>query len=152
MRGSADLRQALTRSLTHRFLLRWHMTAILGCVLLSGVVASALLLHFGVRSMPWRDMLAVAGSYLVFFVLIRLWLLYVSLANGARSLGQLAPNFGDPGDVGSGLPGWSGSGGSAFRPGGGGFGGGGVSASFDPHGVRSYNRALPSKRMPDCKT
>lgn len=130
MRGSADLRQALTRGLTHRFFLRWHMTAILACVLLSGVVASALLLHLGVRSMPWRYMLAVAGSYLVFFVLIRLWLLYVSLAGGGRSLG-LAPNFGDPGDVGSGLPGWSGSGGSAFRPGGGGFGGGGASAGFD---------------------
>jgi len=106
------------------------MTVILACVLLSGVVASALLLHLGVRSMPWRYMLAVAGSYLVFFVLIRLWLLYVSLTGGGRSLG-LAPNVGDLGDVGSAFPSWPGSGGSGFRPGGGSFGGGGATASFD---------------------
>jgi len=130
MRGPGDLDQALTRRLTQRFFLRWHMTAILVCVLLSGVVASALLLRLGLRSMPWRYMLAVAASYLVFFVLIRLWLLYVSIAGGGRSLG-LGPNFGDLGDLGSGFPSWSGSGGSGFRPGGGGFGGGGASASFD---------------------
>lgn len=129
LRAPDDPYQALTRRLTQRFFLRWHMTAILACVLLSGVVGSALLLRLGVRSMPWRYVLAVAGSYLVFFVLIRLWLLYVALAGGGRALGP-GFSFGDLGDLGSGFPGWSGSGGSGFRPGGGSFGGGGASANF----------------------
>lgn len=115
MRGPGDLDQALTRRLTQCFFLRWHMTAILVCVLLSGMVASALLLRLGLRSMPWRYMLAVAGSYLVFFVLIRLWPLYVSIAGGGRSFG-LGPNFRDLGDLGSGFPSWSGSGGSDSGP------------------------------------
>jgi hypothetical protein len=128
-----DLHRAVTRRITQRFFLRWHMAAILACVLLSGVVASALLLHLGLRSMPWRYALAVAGSYLVFFVLIRIWLLYVSIAGGGQSLGP-GSTFGNLGDLGGGFPSWSGSGGSGFRPGGGGFGGGGASASFDAPG------------------
>lgn len=133
MRAPDDPHQALTRRLTQRFFLRWHMTAILACVLLSGVVMSALLLRLGLRSMPWRYVLAVAGSYLVFFVLIRIWLLYISLAGGGRALGP-GFSFGDLGDLGSGFPGWSGSGGSGFSPGGGSFGGGGASANFGAPG------------------
>ena len=103
MREPGDVRQTITRRLTQRFFLRWHMVAILACVLLSGVVASALLLHLGLRSMPWRYVLAVAGSYLVFFLLIRIWLLYVSLAGGGRSLGP-GSTFGDVGDLGGRFP------------------------------------------------
>jgi len=129
-REPADLHQAVTRRITQRFFLRWHMTAILACVLLSGVVSSALLLHLGLRSMPWRYVLAVACSYLVFFVLIRIWLLYVSRAGGGFALGP-GSTFGDLGDLGGGFPSWSSSGGTGFRPGGGSFGGGGASAGFD---------------------
>jgi hypothetical protein len=133
MREPADLHQAVTRRIIQRFFLRWHMTAILACVLLSGVVSSALLLHLGLRSMPWRYVLAVACSYLVFFGLIRIWLFYVSLSEGGRALGPGA-SFGDLGDLDGGFPSWSGSGGSGIKPGGGNFGGGGASATFESPG------------------
>ena len=132
-REPGDLRQTITHRITQRFFVRWHMAAILVCVLLSGVVCSALLLHLGLRSMPWRYLLAVTGSYLVFFALIRLWLLYVSIAGGGRSLGP-GSGFGDLGNLGGGFPDWSPSTGSGFSPGGGSFGGGGASASFDAPG------------------
>jgi len=121
------LHEAVTRRISQRFFVRWHMAAILACVLLSGVVVSALLLWLGLASMPWRYMLAVAGSYLVFFALIRLWLLYVSRGAGAMVPGV---DLGDLGNAGVGFPSWRGSG-SGFRPGGGRFGGGGASAGFD---------------------
>jgi hypothetical protein len=131
-REPGDLRQTITHRITQRFFVRWHMTAILVGVLLSGVVCSALLLHLGLRSMPWRYLLAVTGSYLVFFALIRLWLLYVSIAGGGRSVA--GPGFGDPGNLGGGFPDSSPSSGPGFNPGGGSFGGGGASASFDAPG------------------
>ena len=49
-REPGDLRQTITHRITQRFFVRWHMAAILVCVMLSGVVCSALLL----RSMPWQ--------------------------------------------------------------------------------------------------
>lgn len=133
MREPSDLHKTFTHRIAQRFFLRWHMAAILAGVLLSGVVCSALLLRLGLRSMPWRYMLAVAGSYLVFFALIRLWLLYVSKAGGVRSMVP-GIDLGDVGNLGGGLPSWSGSAGSSFRPGGGSFGGGGASAGFDAPG------------------
>jgi hypothetical protein len=54
------------------------MTLILSAVCLSGVVASKLLLGLGVTQILVRYPLAVLLSYLTFFLLIRLWLLYVS--------------------------------------------------------------------------
>lgn len=132
-REPGDLHQTITHRIAQRFFVRWHMTAILVAVLVSGVVCSALLLHLGLRSMPWRYVLAVAGSYLVFFALIRLWLLYVSIAEGGRSLGP-GSGFGDLGNLGGGFPDWSPSTGSGFNPGGGNFGGGGASASFEAPG------------------
>ncbi len=108
-REPGDLRQTITHRITQRFFVRWHMAAILVCVMLSGVVCSALLLHLGLRSMPWRYLLAVTGSYLIFFALIRLWLLYVSIAGSGRSVP--GAGFGDLGTLGGGAPDWS-SGGS----------------------------------------
>ena len=128
-REPGDLRQTITHRITQRFFVRWHMAAILVCVMLSGVVCSALLLHLGLRSMPWRYLLAVTGSYLIFFALIRLWLLYVSIAGSGRSVPGVG--FGDLGNLGGGAPDWSSSSGPGFRPGGGSFGGGGASGSFD---------------------
>ena len=104
-REPGDLRQTITHRITQRFFVRWHMAAILVCVMLSGVVCSALLLHLGLRSMPWRYLLAVTGSYLIFFALIRLWLLYVSIAGSGRSVP--GAGFGDLGNLGGGAPDWS---------------------------------------------
>src|SRR5437773_1272026 len=50
--------------------------------------------------MPWRYLLAVTGSYLIFFALIRLWLLYVSIAGSGRSVP--GAGFGDLGNLGGG--------------------------------------------------
>ena len=49
-REPGDLRQTITHRVAQRFFVRWHMTAILVGVLLSGVVCSALLLNLGLRS------------------------------------------------------------------------------------------------------
>jgi hypothetical protein len=76
-------------SLTARFFVRFHMTLILSAVCLSGVVASKLLLSLGVNSILFRYPLAVVLSYIVFFLLIRLWLWYVSQS---RPVGNKQPD------------------------------------------------------------
>ena len=68
--------------LERHFLVRLHMTFILGGTALAGVGATAGLLAIGVTSLPLRYALAVCAAYLVFLVLIRLWLAYVGAARG----------------------------------------------------------------------
>lgn len=70
-------RQQLQRIITGRFFVRFHMTLILGGVFLSGIASSKLLLELGIRSMALRYPLAVTFSYVVFFLLVRIWLWYV---------------------------------------------------------------------------
>lgn len=133
-RDPGDLHTTITHQIARRFFLRWHMATILACVLLSGVVCSALLLRLGLRSMHWRYVLAVLGSYALFFALIRLWLLYVSIVEGRQqSFGSMSAldDVGDAGNLGGGFSGWSGSSGARLHPGGGSFGGAGASGSFD---------------------
>src|SRR5687767_3235192 len=73
----ARWQEGFKKHLVERFVIRFHMTLILGATTLSGVVLSKLLFLLGVESLPWRYPLAVAGSYLVFFGAVRLWLSYV---------------------------------------------------------------------------
>ncbi len=60
-----------------RFLVRFHMTLLLLGVCASGLLASKVLFEAGLRSMLVRYLIAVCISYLVFFVLMRVWLWYV---------------------------------------------------------------------------
>ena len=75
----AALRQRVMTDVTRRFFVRSHMALIFMGLVLSGVLASKVLLVAGVRWMALRYILAVICSYLVFFLLVRLWLAYIAL-------------------------------------------------------------------------
>jgi len=56
------------------------MTLLLSGVCAAGMIANKILLELGMRSMLTRYLMAVCVSYGVFFILMRLWLSYVSPA------------------------------------------------------------------------
>lgn len=72
-------------ALRERFFLRFHMTLILVAVALSGLGISKLLAAVGLTHIQLRYPLAVVCAYGVFFVLVRIWLWYVSLAHEERA-------------------------------------------------------------------
>jgi hypothetical protein len=127
-RNPLVLRDKVKRRIVQRYFVRWHMTLILAGVLLSGVLASRLLLLSGISSMPFRYLLAVTCSYAIFFLLVRIWLSYVMrTASGNRVALDLDVGLPD-------LPGgtagpWGGA--PSFHGRGGTFGGGGGGASFE---------------------
>src|SRR5690348_11493644 len=83
-RAVADLHARFCGALTHRYFIRAHMSTMLALVLLSGLLASRLLLRAGVASMALRYPVAVILSYLVFFGLVRIWLAYVCRVDAAK--------------------------------------------------------------------
>ena len=135
---SADVEQQYEGRIAHAYFVRFHMSLILSAVIASGVLASKGLLVLGVHSLRLRYPIAVLASYLVFLMLVRLWIWYVTLHTAGISIGSL-----DLGGSGSGGGGSSGSlfevGGGGDSGGGGGFagfgggssGGGGASSSWD---------------------
>ncbi|HYS42341.1 MAG TPA: hypothetical protein VEM32_00015, partial [Geobacteraceae bacterium] len=70
-----------TERFKNRLPLRLHMTLILLATGLSGLLTTRLLLAAGVEDIVVRYPLAVLFSYLVFFVLIKLWLKYLAVTN-----------------------------------------------------------------------
>lgn len=106
------------------FFLRFHMMLILTGVFSSGLILSKLLLEAGLRSMLIRYLIVLALSYLMFFVFIKLWLLYVQQTSRSKSSGDgscaaiIIPD-GSSAPV-SGVT-------DLIEPGGGEFGGGGAS-------------------------
>src|ERR1035441_6182985 len=122
----------LERRIAHDYFVRFHMTVILAAVISSGVLASKCLMELGV-SLRFRYPIAVLASYLVFLLLIRVWIWYVTVRSlAAFQLGNL--NFGGGGGGGSfgfGGQGGSGSGGGFSGFGGGSSGGGGASSSWE---------------------
>src|ERR1022692_3965939 len=119
----------LERRIAHDYFVRFHMTVILAAVSSSGVLASKCLMELGV-SLRFRYPIAVLASYLVFLLLIRVWIWYVTVHSlAAFQLGNL--NFGGGGSFGFGGQGGSGSGGGFSGFGGGDSGGGGASSSWE---------------------
>lgn len=112
---------------------RIQMSLIVGLTGASGLVASIVMLRAGVDSMTLRYPLAVACAYLFFLFVLWLWL---------RTKPHDYVNLPDPSD----LPG-RGSGDIAVRytGGGGRFGGGGATSSFDePAGFSADVSSAPS--------
>lgn len=70
-------RHKFTTYIKERFFLRFHMSLILTATALSGLLATKVLLLLNVKEMLIRYPLAVVFSYLVFFALIKIWLLYI---------------------------------------------------------------------------
>lgn len=136
----SDLHARFCGALTHRYFIRAHMTVMLTLVLASGAIAGRLLLRTGVSNMGFRYPAVVFLSYGVFFVLIRIWLAYVSRADRAAGRTVTAKSGGSAdGSTGSGVSGgfFGGGGGSGggssagFASGGGSSGGAGSSGGWD---------------------
>ncbi len=139
---ASDVEQQFETRVAHDYFCRIHMSLILSAVIASGVITSKVLLLSGVHSLRLRYPISVLSSYLVFLLLVRLWIWYVSIRCGARrgirdvDVSGIADGDG-PGGVlgfsGSNSGGGAGSGFSGFR--GGDSGGGGVSDSWDSGAV-----------------
>ena len=125
--------------ITHRYFIRAHMAVMLSLVVLSGVLASRLLHAAGVRWIVVRYPAAVAVSYLVFFLMVRLWIAYAMRARSRRGSGSGA----DLGDLFPGGSSGGSGGGSIFSGGGGKFGGGGASAALDDGDAPARMVAVP---------
>jgi len=137
---------ALQSLLTHRYFVRLHMGLMLGGVILSGVWASVLLRWAGLPNPALRYPLAVVVSYLVFFGLVRLWLLYVERTSpgGRQSRGLDLSGIGSTGSTSwGGSSGSSGSAGGGLGGRGGGFGGGGASTGFEEANAAPQPVVLP---------
>ena len=112
-----------------RYSLRIHMCAILLATAASGALASKLLLMARVENIAIRYPLAVLFSYLVFFISIKLWLMYVTPSEE----GTNSSSFIDVLEVPMNLSSSNSCSGCAVpvRGGGGEFAGAGASGSFD---------------------
>lgn len=77
--------------LLKRYFVRWHMSAILGATVASGVLIDKSLLHLGLGSMGFRYAVSVLGAYGFFFLLVRMWVWY---AAGVAVVVEL-PSLGD---------------------------------------------------------
>jgi len=129
--------------ITHRYFVRVHMALMLSLVVLSGAIASRLLSDLGLRWIVVRYPLAVAFSYLVFFLLVRVWRAYAIRVRRARA-GATSGSGEDRGtlDGSFSFSGGSGSGASGFPGGSGRFGGAGASASWSDEGADGPARAV----------
>jgi hypothetical protein len=123
------LKQRFAKKIKERFFLRFHMVLILVATILCGLLASKLLLLVPVKNIILRYPMAVIFSYLVFFVLIKMWLWYISIAKPFKTddtVGNIVSSIPDP-SVGSTtieeVPRWGGGLGGRS-------GGGGASSSF----------------------
>ena len=111
------------------YFVRFHLALILIATVVCGVLFSKILLVLGVGQMRFRYPAAVAFSYLSFFLLVKLWLLYVSRTSSVDS-GRPGRSILDAVDI-LDLPGGSGSAGPGRVVfGGGSSGGGGAGGTF----------------------
>lgn len=78
------LKHRLTERIAKSYFVRFHMFMILSATMLSGVVCSKILVWFGLSSMPLRYGIAIVFSYLMFFLFIKLWLLYIGVGRSIR--------------------------------------------------------------------
>jgi hypothetical protein len=126
----AALKRRLAARIRKSYFVRFHMFLILSATVISGVICSKLLSLLGVSRMPLRYGIAIILSYLLFFLFVKLWLLYIGIGRHARGKkgksgggsgwGDLIPSFRGSGSSG-GAPRFAGFGGGAS--GGGGSGG-----------------------------
>lgn len=80
-RKDPDPSEDFKQRFPERYLVRIHMTLLLLGVSVSGLLASKILLEFGLRSMLVRYLIAVCIAYAVFFFLMRIWLWYVGASS-----------------------------------------------------------------------
>ncbi len=127
-----ELKRRLAERIRRSYFVRFHMMLILSATVISGVICSKLLSLLGVTRMPVRYAITIILAYLLFFLFIKLWLLYIGVGRlarmkkgkggGSSGWGDLTPSFRGSGS-GSGAPRFAG-----FR--GGASGGGGSGGAF----------------------
>jgi len=147
-----DAERQYERRVLHDHFVRFHMSLILAAVIASGILVSKGLLGLGVHSLRLRYPLAVLGSYLVFLLLVRLWIWYVSIHRAAIfGIGNLDPGGSGSGGSSGGLFGFGGSGesggggGGFSRFGGGDSGGAGATTSWESNvAAASLSQPAPS--------
>ena len=139
LRTRAEAVDALRGDLQSRSWPRTQMTLLVSLTGGSGLLASFLMLHAGVERMALRYPLALAVAYGVFLLLLWLW------------LRTRADDWADVPDAGFDLPIPSGRDTAPWTSGGGGeFGGGGASASFDaPVPAQGFSLPSPPSRATD---
>jgi hypothetical protein len=133
----AALKRRLIDRIRKSYFVRFHMAIILSATVISGVVCSKLLSLLGLSRMPVRYGIAIIFSYLLFFLFIKLWLLYIGIGRLARvkrgkggggsGWGDLVSSFRGSGSSG-GAPRFAGFGGGTS----GGGGSGGAFADSNP--------------------
>lgn len=112
---------SLRRHIAKRFFVRFHMSLILAAVIASGVGASKLLMELGLGEVRVRYPIAVLASYLVFLLLVRIWIWYVTPGRL-----RLSPDLDGDFEV----PTWDSADAGFSGFGGGGSGGGGASSDW----------------------
>src|SRR4030095_10001313 len=81
-RKDPDPSEQFKQTFPERYLVRFHMTLLLLLgVSVSGLLASKILLEFGLHSMLVRYLIAVCFAYAVFFFLMRIWLWHVGASS-----------------------------------------------------------------------
>lgn len=80
----AELKRRLADRIRRSYFVRFHMVLILSATVISGVICSKLLSLLGVSRMPVRYGIAIILSYLLFFLFVKLWLLYIGIGRHAR--------------------------------------------------------------------
>lgn len=80
----AELKRRLADRIRRSYFVRFHMIIILSATVISGVICSKLLSLLGVSRMPVRYGIAIILSYLLFFLFVKLWLLYIGVGRLAR--------------------------------------------------------------------
>lgn len=133
----ADRLKRFKARMARRYSLRFHMSLLLSGVIGSGVLANKALYELGLGSFKWRYPISVIASYLGFFILLRLWLIYAT-RRGSRRSPQSSFDAGSGGngftDLGVSGGGTSSTPSVSFSGGGGKSGGGGASGSWAPSG------------------
>jgi hypothetical protein len=118
-------RERVALWLERRFLLRLHMTFILGGTFLAGLAATKVMFLTGiVENLALRYGVAVCVAYVMFLGLIRLWLRYVSVKEDNDGYDFVGDGIDLGSEVLDNVPA------PTFRSGGGSFGGGGASGSW----------------------
>jgi hypothetical protein len=101
--NKAALKKRLADRIRRSYFVRFHMAVILFATAISGVICSKVLSLLGLSRMPVRYGIAIILSYLLFFLFIKLWLLYIGIgrrakvkkgkSGGGSGWGDLIPSF-----------------------------------------------------------
>jgi hypothetical protein len=82
--GIKAFKRRLTEKIAKSYFVRFHMLIILSATILSGVICSKIMVLLGVTRMPLRYGIAIVLSYMMFFLFIKLWLLYIGVGRNTR--------------------------------------------------------------------